>query len=51
MKLCEDNHDEVCFESRNCPVCEKEKEIEALEQKISDMREEVRELKFKAEIV
>ena len=23
MNLCNDGHDEVCYESRTCPACEK----------------------------
>jgi glutaredoxin len=26
MNLCADGHDEICYESRDCPFCEKIKE-------------------------
>ena len=34
MNLCDDGHEEVCFEGRNCPVCEKIEEIRVLEEEI-----------------
>jgi hypothetical protein len=41
MTLCEDGHPEVCFDGRNCPVCEiikeKDKEIDALNERIQDL--------------
>jgi hypothetical protein len=45
MQMCDDKHSEVCFETRNCPVCEKIAEISNLEDKIYDLKEEVEELK------
>jgi len=45
MHLCDDGHEEVCHEGRNCPVCEKIKEISDLEDKVFDLTEEVKELK------
>ena len=44
MTLCDDKHDEVCFETRNCPVCEKMGEIEKLEDKIQALTDEVKDL-------
>ena len=29
MDLCSDNHEEVCYEGRNCPVCEMRDEMQA----------------------
>lgn len=29
VNLCEDGHDEVCFEGRKCPVCTVKEELEA----------------------
>ena len=41
MNLCSNKHDEICFEGRNCPLCEKIEEykewIERLEDKISEL--------------
>lgn len=44
MYLCSDDHEEVCYEGRNCPVCEKIKEISDLEDKIYDLTEQVNDL-------
>ena len=38
MNLCDDGHEEVCFEGRNCPVCEKIEEIRELEKQIDDLK-------------
>lgn len=41
MNLCSDNHEEVCYESKKCPVCEKIAEISDFEDKIYDLKEEI----------
>jgi hypothetical protein len=28
MELCSENHDEVCYESRRCPVCDVREDLE-----------------------
>jgi hypothetical protein len=54
MNLCSEDHDEVCFEGRKCPLCdvrsdlketiEKHKrEIQQLEEKIDGLEEQIRE--------
>ena len=43
MYLCDDKHDEVCYESRNCPVCESTKEIDRLQREIEELQEELKE--------
>jgi hypothetical protein len=48
MNLCNENHDEVCFENRECPVCAKMKEIESLEENISELLDEVKTLEQQA---
>jgi len=45
MNLCDDGHDEVCYECRNCPVCASKKEIDDLQRETEDLRDEIRELK------
>ena len=49
MNLCEDGHDEVCYEARNCPACEalseKDKEINILEKIIEDLKDEIESMK------
>jgi hypothetical protein len=41
MNLCSDGHDEVCYETRHCPVCEIKDDlniqIEKLESQIGDI--------------
>ena len=52
MNLCNDGHDEVCFEGRQCPACdmkdlveEKVDEIARMEKTIGELEEEIQELK------
>ena len=49
MNLCSDNHDEVCFEGRECPTCKIVKElgetIEELEGKLKESEETIETLK------
>lgn len=44
MYLCDDGHDEVCYEGKNCPVCDKKAEIDRLERETEKLRDEIREL-------
>jgi len=41
MELCSNGHDEVCYDSRNCPVCamidDLEDQIRELQEKIDDL--------------
>lgn len=41
MTLCADNHDEVCYNGRNCPVCDKMKEISDLEDMVAELKQEI----------
>jgi hypothetical protein len=45
MTLCDDGHDEVCYDGRNCPVCEELKKISDMEDKIYDLEEQIKDLK------
>lgn len=45
MNLCNDGHEEICYEGRNCPVCESKKEIDRLERETEDLRDEIKEMK------
>lgn len=56
MNLCNDEHEEVCYEGRNCPACKEresrleterdsEKEIERLNEKIDELRDQLTEAK------
>jgi hypothetical protein len=44
MNLCNDGHDEVCYEDRSCPVCEKQKELNAANEEIANLEKQVEEL-------
>lgn len=37
MHLCDDGHGEVCYDGRDCPVCEKMEEIKILEKKVEEL--------------
>lgn len=45
MNLCSKGHDEIVYDGRLCPVCEKTVEIEKLENNLSDLGDEISELK------
>lgn len=44
MRLCEEGHDEVCYEVVDCPVCE---EVARLDQEIRDLNDEIDRLREK----
>ncbi len=37
MKLCSNDHDEVCFDGWKCPVCDREDEMEALKKRVDEL--------------
>ena len=41
MNLCSDRHEEICFEGRNCPLCEIRQE---LEESIGKLNERIAQL-------
>jgi predicted nuclease with TOPRIM domain len=45
MKLCNDGHEEICYEERNCPACELLKENEELEKEIESLKDEIKSMK------
>ncbi len=45
MELCNDGHDEICFDQRNCPACELVKKISDQEDEIYLLKEIIDELK------
>jgi F0F1-type ATP synthase membrane subunit b/b' len=53
MNLCSDNHDEVCFEGRECPACnvisEKDSEIQKLQSEIDNTEPLLQELRDQAQ--
>jgi hypothetical protein len=45
MNLCSDGHDEVCFDQRNCPVCDELKTMSDMEDEIFDLKKLIAELR------
>lgn len=47
MELCNDGHDEVCFDGRMCPACDNIEDlngaIESLEKEVKDLEKQVAE--------
>lgn len=41
MELCSDGHDEVCFEQRDCPVCEWKDKVDGLEELIQNLEQQL----------
>jgi hypothetical protein len=44
MNLCSDGHDEVCYESINCPACEMKGERDDLRKALDKAEQEIRDL-------
>jgi len=48
MNLCSDNHDEICYEGRYCPLCDMRDELDEsiteLEREINDLRNTITDL-------
>lgn len=44
MNLCNNDHDEVCYEGHVCPMCEKIKGLKELEEEIDSLKDEIQEL-------
>lgn len=45
MEICDDGHDQVCFDGRKCPVCAEMKKVSDMEDQIYDLEETIKELK------
>ena len=47
MNLCSDDHEEICFESRKCPMCELKmsfkEENDELQAEIDDLKKQLSE--------
>jgi HAMP domain-containing protein len=43
MDLCDDGHEEVCYEGRGCPMCDKQEEVERLQTEIESLRDQLQE--------
>ncbi len=44
MNLCADNHNEICFDGRTCPLCEAMGEIKELENEVVNLQKELLEV-------
>lgn len=48
MNLCSKDHEEICFEGRECPLCsemaDRKSKVEELESEISNLKDEVESL-------
>mgnify|MGYP001436807725 CR=1 FL=1 len=44
MNLCNDHHEEVCYECRNCPACDAREEVELHQKEEDRLRKRLREL-------
>ena len=49
MNLCDDGHDEVCYDGRDCPVCEVLKKMSDMEDEIYDLKETIEDLNKEGE--
>ena len=45
MILCDNGHEEICYECGDCPMCKKIAERENLEWEILDLNDEIDELR------
>ena len=41
MNLCSEGHDEVCYESRNCPACDVKAQLDNAEEAIRSLKAEI----------
>ena len=44
MQLCSTGHDEICYESRNCPLCTAIQEADKLQKDITELQTEMLQL-------
>ncbi len=43
MELCNDGHNEIVYQTKECPLCTAKEEIETLYEEIETLREEMKE--------
>ena len=41
MTICDDGHEEICFDTRRCPLCDVIRERDALDKELSEVRSEL----------
>ena len=44
MNLCSSNHDEICYDQKHCPLCEKIEENDDLENDLRKANDEISKL-------
>lgn len=44
MNLCNHNHEEVCYESNDCPACAYKDEVKDLELTIKNLEKEIEQM-------
>lgn len=44
MNLCSHNHDEICYEGRDCPLCNELEEIKSLNAEIAKLEAQIKQL-------
>jgi predicted RNase H-like nuclease (RuvC/YqgF family) len=49
MDMCSSHHETIVYDSYDCPLCEKIKELESYERDIDKLNDEISELKDKIE--
>lgn len=43
MVMCDDNHEEIVYDRGKCPLCQALKDIERLEEEVSDLKDKLDE--------
>lgn len=51
MNLCSDGHEEVCFDSRQCPVCAIKTQLEEIKLELKESEKKRLELQIKVDDV
>lgn len=41
MNVCENGHEEVCYISNHCPVCEEQENVKKLESEVEELKKEI----------
>ena len=44
MNLCDKRHDQICYDGRDCPVCDRREEMDRLEREVERLNALVRQL-------
>lgn len=44
MEICKDNHEEIVFDSRDCPLCVEQGIVKELEEKVEELEGNLKEV-------